>query len=120
MTAPTIEAAIKTVLATACARVFPDFAPVNTTRPYVTYQAIGGEVINPLAKEVPNLQHGEFQISVWANSRASAASTMLAIESAMRLATTFTAKPMGAPVSDFDADVPVFGSRMDFSVWSTR
>lgn len=116
----TIEASIKTVLATACARVFPDFAPVGTTRPYVTYQQVGGNVINPLAKEVPDKQHGEFQVNVWANSRASAASIMLAIESAMRLATTFTAKPLGAPVSDFDADVPVFGSRQDFSVWSNR
>jgi hypothetical protein len=57
---------------------------------------------------------------VWANSRVSAAATMLAIESAMTLATTFTAKPLGAPVSDFDADVPVFGSRQDFYVWSSR
>ena len=116
----TIEASIKTVLGTACARVFPDFAPVNTTRPYVTYQQVGGDVVNPLAKEVPDLQMGEFQVNVWANSRASAASTMLAVESAMRLASTFTAKPVSAPIADFDADVPVFGARMDFHVWSAR
>jgi hypothetical protein len=116
----TIESEIKTVLATACARVFPDFAPVGTTRPYCTYRQVGGDVISPLAKEVPDLKHGVFQVNVWANSRASAALTMLAIESAMILATTFTAKPISAPSSDFDADVPVFGSEQDFSVWSAR
>lgn len=116
----TIESSIKTVLATACTRVFPDFAPVNTTRPYITYRQVGGEVINPLAKEVPVKQHGIFQVNVWANSRASAALTMLAIESAMTLATTFTAKPVSAPVSDFDAEVPVFGSEQEFNVWSDR
>src|SRR3989304_4397738 len=92
----TIEAAIKTVLATACARVFPDFAPVNTTRPYLTFQQIGGDVINPLDKTVPDAQFGEFQVSCWANSRASAALTMLAVESAMRQATTFFGKPVNA------------------------
>jgi hypothetical protein len=116
----TIEADLKTVLATACTRVFPDFAPVSTTRPYVTYRQVGGEVVNPIAKEVPNLQHGRFEVNVWANSRASAALTMLAIESAMRLSSTFNARPEGAPSSDFDADVPVFSSSQDFSVWSER
>lgn len=115
-----IEADIKTVLATCCARVFPDFAPVGTTRPYLTYRQVGGNVINPIAKAVPNLQHGIFEVNCWANSRASAAATMLAVESAMILATTFTAKPESAPSSDFDADVPIFNSSQDFAVWSER
>jgi hypothetical protein len=116
----TVEANIKTALATACPRVFPDFAPVGTTRPYVTFRQVGGNITNLLAKEVPAWQNGTFQINVWANSRKSAAETMLAIESAMTLATTFTAKPLSPPVSDFDADVPVYGSEQEFYVWSTR
>lgn len=116
----TVSTDIKAVLVTACARVFPGFAPVGTTRPYVTYRQVGGDVISPLAKEVPNLQHGVFQVNVWANSHASAASTMLAIESAMTLATAFTAKPINAPSEDFDADVPVYGAEQEFSVWSAR
>lgn len=115
-----ISSLIKTVLETACPRVFPGFAPVGTTKPYVTYRQVGGDVISPLAKEVPNLQNGMFQVNVWANSHASAASIMLAIESAMTLATTFTAKPVSAPSEDFDADIPVFGAEQDFSVWSNR
>jgi hypothetical protein len=117
----TVEADIKTVLATACPRVFPDFAPVGTTRPYVTYREVpGGTVISPLAKEVPDKENSVFQINVWANSRASAKATIKAIESAMILATTFTAKPVSRPSSDFDADIPEFSTEQEFSVWSNR
>ena len=116
----TISAEIKTVLATACTRVFPDFAPVGTTRPYVTYRQVGGQPINPLDKTVPGQAFRAFQINVWANSRASAALTMAAIDSAMRQATTFIALPVSEPVSDFDADVPVFGAEQDWEIFSDR
>ena len=44
----------------------------------------------------------------------------LAIESAITVATTLQAKPLSAPANDYDADVPVYGSRQDFSIWSDR
>lgn len=116
----TVEADLKTLLTLDCARVFPDFAPVGTVRPYVTYQQVGGEAINFVDNATPDLKHGEFQINVWADSRPTAAALMLAIEARMRGATAFTARPIGAPISDYDADVPVYGARQDFSVHSTR
>jgi hypothetical protein len=116
----TVEADLKSALAGCCARVFPDFAPTNTTKPYITYQQIGGTVINPLDNSNPAQQNGEFQINVWANSRASAASVMLAIEAAMRAATTFTAQPIAAPRGDFDADMLLYASSQDYSVWSDK
>lgn len=116
----TVEADITTVLRTVCDRVSPDFAPVNTVRPYVTFQCIGGDAVTYLGREVPSKQNQIFQVNVWAATRASAATLALAIESAMTLATTFQAKPMGAPVADFDSDVPVYGSAQDFDVWSDR
>jgi hypothetical protein len=116
----TVEADIYTVLSAICPRTFPDVAPTSTARPYVTFQQIGGQVINPLANEVPDKQNGEFQISVWADTRAQASSTMLQIEAAMRQATTFHAKPLSAPASDHDPDMQLYGSRQDFSIWSSR
>lgn len=116
----TVEASIYSVLSAVCPRVFPDIAPVGTTRPYVTYAQYGGQVINPLGPGVPDKQNGEFQINVWANARPQAAALMLQIESAMRQATTFQARPLGAPASDYDPDSLVYGSRQDFSVWSSR
>ncbi len=42
----TVEADLFNLLKTLVSnRAFPDFAPVNTTRPYITYQQIGGEVV---------------------------------------------------------------------------
>lgn len=116
----TVEADLRTVLLTACPRVFPDVAPTSTTRPYVTYQQIGGQVINPLGKELPNKQNGEFQINVWSDTRAEAAATALLIEAALRQAEQFVARPLSAPSSDYDHDMLVYGSRQDFSIWSDR
>lgn len=116
----TVEADIRTALVAVCPRVFPDFAPVSTMRPYITYQQVGGQALNYLEATAPNLKHGDFQINVWADTRASAASVALQVEAAMRAATAFSARPASAPVSDFDAEIPVYGSRQDFSVFSPR
>jgi hypothetical protein len=116
----TVEADIKTVLATCCDRVFPDFAPFNTTRPFVCYQQIGGLVLNPLDRSLSNKQIGDFQVTVTATSRASAASVIASIEAAMRAAAQFVAKPISAPRSDFDAEVKVFEALQDFRVISNR
>lgn len=115
----TFEADLKTVLATVCTRTFPDFAPVNTTRPYATFQQIGGDVINPLDNSAPGLRSAYMQVNVWSATRAEAIALSRAIENAMRAATTFQAKPMAAASADFDADVPVYGASQDFECWHT-
>lgn len=113
----TFEADLFTLLKTVTPFVFPDFAPVSTPRPYVTWQAVGGEVINPLANVAPGRRNAEIQINVWSDTRAQALSISRAIEDAMRAASAFTARPVSAAVSDYDADVPVYGCRQDFSCW---
>lgn len=115
----TFEASLFTLLKTVTPSVFPDFAPVSTARPYVTYQAIGGEVVNYIDSTIPNTRNVEVQINVWSNTRAEALNVSRAIEDAMRTASAFTARPQSAAVSDYDADIPVYGSRQDFSCWFT-
>ena len=116
----TVEADLVTVIKPLCARVFPDFAPVCTQRPYVTYQQIGGEVVRYTDDLVPSIENGAFQFNVWANSRMEAKTLIKQIESALIGAKAFQARPLSAPVADFDADVPVYGARQDFSIWSAR
>lgn len=113
------ESDLFTLLKLDCPRVFPDFAPVSTVRPYVTYQAIGGQVLNPFGNEVPGTRNVELQISVWADTRLSALALSRAIEDRMRGATTFIGRPQAAAASDYDADIPVYGCRQDFSCWFT-
>jgi len=116
----TFEANLKTVLAVVTPRVFPDFAPVSTTRPYVTYQQVGGEVLNLLQNVPSGVKYAEMQINVWSDTRAEAVQIANAIEDAMRAATTFFAKPTSAFIADYDADVPVYGTHQDFSCrWTT-
>lgn len=101
-------------------RVFPDFAPVTTQRPYITYQQIGGQAVSFLEKSLPSKKNGVYQINVWADTRAQGAALALGIEAALVAATAFEATPTGAPFGDFDADIPVYGCRQDFSIWSER
>lgn len=117
----TVEADLYTVLKGLVSnRCFPDVAPLNATRPYITYTQIGGEALTFIGNELPSKKHGRFQINVWADTRASASTVMLAVESAMTLATAFQAKPLGASSSDYDHDMTLYGSMQDFSVFSNR
>ena len=117
----TIEAdiftAIKGLVSNRC---FPDFAPLSTARPYITYVQIGGEAISYLDNTVPDGKIGRFQINVWGDTRASVSALMLQVEAAMIQATAFQARPLSAPSSDYDPDSLVYGAMQDFSVFSTR
>ncbi|MNS19686.1 hypothetical protein D3C72_514090 [compost metagenome] len=117
----TVEASIFSLLSPLVGgRVFPDVAPYNTLRPYITYQQVGGHVIRPLGKEVPDKQNGFFQVNTWADRRAEAAALALQIEAAFVTAAVFSAKPMSAPIGTHDEDVSLYGTQQDFSVWSDR
>lgn len=116
----TIEAGLFTVISAVCPRVFPDVAPVSTVRPYVTYQQIGGKAINFVDKLIPSKRNARVQINVWADTRASAVSTMQAIEDAIRMSSLFQGEPESAMTSDYDSDMLVYGSRQDFQIWDDR
>lgn len=113
----TFESDLLALLQATTPRVYPDFAPVRTPRPYVTFQQIGGRVINPLANDAPGRRNAEMQITVWSNTRAESLQISRAIEDAMRAASAFQATPIAAAVADYDADIPVYGCRQDFSCW---
>jgi hypothetical protein len=101
-------------------RVFPDFAPVTTARPYCTYQGIGGDVLNMVANVAPGVRNAMLQITVWSNTRKEALEISRAIEDAMCTTSVFkAARPLAAAVADYDAEIPVYGSRQDFTVWHT-
>lgn len=115
-----LESDLYTVISAVCPRAFPDFAPTTTTRPYVTYQQIGGAVINYLSREAPDKRNARMQVNVWSSTRASAVTTMQALEDAIRASTLFQAEPESAMVADFDADFPVYSARQDFTIWASR
>lgn len=101
-------------------RVFPDVAPFGTARPYLTYQQIGGEVINYTDAQLPDKQNGYFQINVWAASRVEAAALALQVDTAFRSASAFQAEPQAGPIATHDTDLELYGTIQDFSIWSAR
>lgn len=115
-----LEEKLTALLKTICLRVKPDFAPINTERPYITYQQIGGQAPDFLDGAVPTIENAEIQINVWADSRMVAKGLMRQIEVALIQAAELQASPVSACVSDFDPDIPIYGSRQDFSVWADR
>lgn len=115
-----LEAALHALLASLCPRVYPDVAPEPMpARPFVVYQQIGGEVINPIAHvpDVPDLRHARMQIAVWAATRLDASALARQIEDALRLWTVHRAAPVGALTADYEHDTRLYGARQDFSVW---
>ncbi|WP_316150435.1 DUF3168 domain-containing protein [Cupriavidus sp. BIC8F] len=96
-------------------RCYPDVAPANAVRPYLTYQSVGGQSLNILDGN-EDLQNARVQVNAWANDRLTA-STL--IQSAIAALTSPTIKgiSIGAPVSTFEMDTRMYGSRQDFSIW---
>jgi hypothetical protein len=100
-------------------RVFPDVAPINTARPYVTYQQVGGEAENYLESAVVGKRNARMQINVWADTRAAAMTLCRSIEDTLVTSTTLRAYVLGAPVSLYEDETspPLYGTRHDFSIW---
>jgi hypothetical protein len=110
----TIAADITTVIETVCPRVFPVVAPTKTERPYVTYQFIGGEVLNPLDNSIPGLRNKSVQVNVWADTHKSANALIAQIEDAMR---AMPARPVADSFSDYDHDMEVYSAQQEFNLW---
>ena len=98
-------------------RCYPDVAPAGVTRPYITYQAAGGKSPNYLSGAVA-LQNARMQINTWAADRLTAVALMSSVIAALTSA-PINATNIGAPVSTFEADTKLYGSRLDFSIWFT-
>lgn len=101
-------------------RVFPDVAPVGTARPYITYQQIGGQAVNFVDDTSPNLENAFLQINCFADARNDANTLARSVETTLRGATAFSARPEANFISTHDADLNRYGTLQDFSVWAAR
>lgn len=101
-------------------RIFPDVAPFDTPRPYVTYQKIGGSRIKPLARTLANMRNGLYQINTWADTRASANALADSIADLLSTSAQLLATPEAEYRSDHDSDLNRYGTIQDFSIWTNR
>jgi hypothetical protein len=115
-----IESDLCALLEARCPRTFPGFAPVSTPRPYVTYQGIGGRPLRYVDNTAADKRNSVKQINVWADTLKEALILARQIEEDLCAASQFTAIPESEPIEDYDADVPVYGTRQDFSIYGAR
>ena len=113
----TMEASLYALLAAKCPRVFPDTAPALTASPYVIYQQIGGQVLNPLDNASPGVRNARMLIRVWSTLRTEAVSLTDQIEDAMRASPAFEAVPEAAKFNDYDEDLKLYSSEQEYSFW---
>lgn len=114
-----LESTLCTLLQAQCPRVFPDVAPLDTQRPYITYQQIGGDDLSFVDDTLPGVRSPEIQINFWADTRAAAKALALQTRDALTTATTMQARPTSGIVDDYDHDMLRYGSRQDFSIWAS-
>lgn len=115
-----MEADLVALLKTLCVRTFPDFAPINTTRPYVTFQLVGGRPLRWLDKSASDKRHSLVQINVWADTRKAATTLARQIEDALCAATAFSAVPEEEPIHTSEPEFNRYGCIQDFSVIALR
>ena len=101
-------------------RCFPDFAPLGTVRPFITFEQVGGSALSFLEGGLPSKKNGRFEIGVYADTRASCASIALAVEAAMAASTSFQSTASNAPISDYTSELKIYSSTQNFSVYSDR
>lgn len=115
-----LESDLNTVLLGQCPRVFPDVAPYNTARPYVTWQQVGGDAPTFIDNQVPNTENANIQINVWDDTRLGAKALTKLIEAALIVSTSLQARPMAAAIAAHDEDTDRRGYMQDFSIWAPR
>jgi len=98
-------------------RVFPDVAPANTARPYITYTSVDGEAINYLEQEAPDKENNRWQVNVWADTRLEASTLARQAANALRLTPALHTRVLGAPTAIYEPDTKLRGTRQDFSCW---
>lgn len=99
--------------------VFPDVAPTGTAPPWITFQAVGGQDFTNLDNSLSDPRNSRMQLNVWATSRLGAAALMEQVYQALNNPAV-RGVPIGAPVSIFEEDTRLYGSRLDFSIFWTN
>lgn len=117
-----LETDFVAVLQTQCPRVFPAEAPVNTTRPFVTWEHIGGDPLRYMDNTAAAQRLALLQVNSYASTKAETIALAKAIEDALCASSTVTARPNGGMRGDHSSDVEpaLYWALQDFEVLGAR
>ena len=88
-----MEPTFVALLQVRCPRVYPVAAPVNTERPYITWQHIGGQSLRFVDNTAADKRHTMVQVNVWHSTLASAFALMRQLEEDLCASTAMQAWP---------------------------
>jgi len=114
----TLETTIFTALKSLVSdRVYRDIAPQTvTTLPRITFQQVGGDVVNFLDGGVPSMKNARIQVNCWGQDRDSVMAVGRDAEDALRSVATVLGGLVALPREEATG---LYGCRQDFSVWFT-
>lgn len=112
-----LESDLRTaLLPLAGGRVYPDTTPDAPTFPVVIYQQVGGEAFDYAEGKVPDAEHARVQVTVWSKTRVEA--SLIARQARKALVEgPLRAETYGAPVSDYNEALKLYGNRTDYGIW---
>ena len=116
----TIETTLMSTLLAKCPRVFVGAAPFGTAMPYVTWQHIGGDLLDYLDNTVATTRNAQIQINTWAATPLQAFTLMQQIEAALRAATPIIAKPLSEPIGAYAEVDDISGYLQTYSITGDR
>lgn len=115
-----LEVDVATVVRARCPRVFPVFAPVETARPYVTYQLIGGVPMRYVDASAADKRAALVQVDVWDDTHAGALALLRQIEDDLCTSVVVQARPVGEARTEAEPAITRYGASQDFEVVAQR
>jgi hypothetical protein len=110
-----LEASLLTLLGTLVSgRVYPDVTPPNAPFPLIVYQQVGGTAYDYADNTIPGEDNARMQVVVWSKTRLEA--TSISRQARTALVSNLSAQTIGAPVSIYDSDMKLYGSRTDYGI----
>lgn len=118
----TLEESFAAVLVAQCARSYPSSAPVDTTRPYVTWEHVGGDPMRYMDGTASAQRIALLQVAVWDTTKLQALALAKAIEDALCASALFTCKPSDGVQGRYEDEVepPLYGTVQTFEVLGAR
>ena len=101
-------------------RVYLDVAQSGAALPRIVMQQVGGQSISFVDGTLPSKENGRMQIVSWAATRSACVALAKQVEAAVCGSAALQATPLGARVSEFEAETGLYGAMQDFSVWPNR
>jgi len=113
-----IEQAIYDRLKVLCdGRVWADVAKAGTPKPCITYQQVGGEVVQFTDQTLSDVRHARIMVKAWADKRITASNLAAQIEELLVTHPDMQVVAIGTFISDYEEDTKLYGTRQDFSCW---